>query len=107
NKSEIITNLLILCITQVKLDQKDTARETFHEGCLSLRNLTRKAKKVWYIEYIRDLMDDFGQEYPLKSDDHFCNLSEWLKADTVRKGRYALDKIMEDIEKKIEEGSAN
>ena len=107
DKSEIITNLLILSITQVKLNQKDKARETFSEGCLRLRNLTRKAKKVWYIDYIRDLMRDFRQEYPIKSVDHdtyFSDLEEWLEADTVKKGRYALDKIMEGIEKKFEEG---
>jgi hypothetical protein len=86
---------------------KPEARKTFREACLLLRRLTRKEKKVWYVDYVCDIMDklkDSKFQVAAKNEDdikNFGKLTTWLKAGTVREGRRALDEIIESMGKKV------
>jgi len=114
--SNLVLNLFALSLTEHKLDTHQhslKAIETFHEACLTLRDLTRNEKKVWYVDHVCEILDELRSDDKFWSDvkksnkEDFKDIRNWLISDTVRAGRSALDRIIDDAEEIINKGTWN
>ncbi|MHC4121135.1 MAG: tetratricopeptide repeat protein [Planctomycetota bacterium] len=107
NQGHRVFNLFALTVPQVVLEQHPVPQQTFRDACNLLRDLTRKEKKVWYMDYVCDILDELinrkfqVSEKPKEDEVNFEYLKKWLEASIVRDGRRALDKIIEDMEKRL------
>lgn len=109
-QGHLVFNFFALTVPQLELEQPQVPQQTFLDACNLLRDLTREEKKVWYMDYVCDILDELINrkfhiaEEPKDDEANFENLKNWLKASRVREGRRALDKIIESMQKKLKAG---
>lgn len=110
DESHRVLSLFALSVSQVELangkkQEPKEARETFKDACLLLRRLTREQKKVWYVDYVYDIIENLPQRGLHFDTDNDCKnlkkIKTWLVAETVREGRRALEKIIESADNKL------
>jgi tetratricopeptide (TPR) repeat protein len=102
-----VFNLFALTVPQFVLEQPPVPQQTFLDACNLLRDLTRKEKKVWYMDYVCNIIDELIKrqfqvaEKPEDDEVNFENLRKWLEASSVIDGRRALDRIIKNMEKRL------
>ena len=108
DQGHVVLNLFALTASQAsqfELDKKQEAQQTLLDACNKLRDLTREMKKVWYVDYVYDIMESLHKrDFKFGTDDDVGNLEKietWLTAGTVREGRHALDKIIKSVDNKV------
>jgi tetratricopeptide (TPR) repeat protein len=102
DEGHLVLNLFALSLAQFKLYEEEEAQTTLLEACRLLRRVIRKQKKVWYNDYIRDIIDELQDNKFLKEEgSHLGDVRKWLDSEHVRNGRRGLDEIIRIMDEKL------